>query len=358
MFFAHDRAFTSLILASAGALAAGYFYWWKQLKYQRRSYDLPERWTAIGRVSNILMYPLKSGYYKELDSGICEKRGIEEIPTDNRRNILRDRNFTLFDKSKKKFITGKDYARLVLVDMSVIDEDNVQFNVRHSTLQPLTLNMTQVRQQAHPASFKMHFNEVVRAFDCGDEASDWFSMFILHETNRNMRLGMCCDYNRTIANSWDTYTSVYNLLSNEDTGRFSDIASYMIVNEESVNDMNGKVTDDTSFTSHYFRPNIVVKNCIPYEEDTWDWLKIGDAIFRVVKPCTRCIAITIDPETAIKNSALEPIRTLRMYRRLGEIDHKAKHLEGQSPVMGVYAGLYHPGVIRKNDIVFVASHQR
>lgn len=358
MFLGHDKAFSSLLMASAGALAAGYFYWWRQVKYKRRSYELPERWTAIGRVSNILMYPLKSGYYKELDSGVCELRGIEELSDGGRQNILRDRNFIIFDKDKRRFITAKVYARIVLVDMTIRDEDTVQFIVRTGDYQPLVLNITQVRHHARAESFKMHFNEVVRAFDCGDEASDWFSVFLLNETNRNIRLGMCCEFERTIENSWDKYTSVYNLLSDDDTGRFSDIASYMIVNEESIKDLNEKVGGDTYFSSHYFRPNIVIKDCIPYEEDTWDWVKIGETIFRVVKPCTRCIAITIDPETAIKNPVLEPMRTLRTYRRLGDIDQTAKRLEGQSPVMGVYAGMYQPGVIRNNDVVFVSSHQR
>lgn len=358
MHFSYCKTISSVIMASAGALVVGYLYWYRQLQYKRPKYELPERWTAIGRVSKLLIYPIKSGYYKELDCANCQLRGMEQIPSLSQEYILRDRNFVLFDKSKEKFITAKCYEQLVLVEMSVKDEETVEFNIRHDITPALVINVNKVRSKAQLKSFKMHFNEVVKAFDCGDEASDWFSMFLLNKTNRNIRLGMCCDYKRTIANSWDSYTQVYNLLSDEDTGRFSDITSYMIVNEESVNDLNTRVTCGEKFTSYHFRPNIVVKNCIPYEEDTWDWMKIGDAIFRVVKPCTRCIAITFNPETAVKNPALEPIRTLRTYRRLGDIDHKAKHLEGHSPVMGVYAGLYHPGCIRTNDIVFVASQQR
>ncbi|KAL1455603.1 hypothetical protein WDU94_009687 [Cyamophila willieti] len=305
------------------------------------------------------MYPLKSGYYKELDSGSCQLKGIEEI-INMQPYILRDRNFILFDRAKGKFITAKVYERITLVDVNVKGQlPIVEFSIRNDHWLPLEVDVVKVLNEANTMKFKMHFNEEVKCYDCGDEASVWFSRFLLKgRINRDIRLGICCDHSRTIANSWDKYSHVYNLLSNEDTGRFSDIASYMIVNEESVNDLNTRVPCEEKFTSQYFRPNIVVKHCIPYEEDTWDWIKIGESIFRVIKPCTRCIAITIDPETGVKNPNLEPIRTLRQYRRLGDIDQKAKHLEGQSPVMGVYAGLYNPGVIKTDDIVFVASHQK
>uniref|UniRef100_A0A8D8Q0N4 Mitochondrial amidoxime-reducing component 1 n=1 Tax=Cacopsylla melanoneura TaxID=428564 RepID=A0A8D8Q0N4_9HEMI len=365
MNFTQDRMLSSIMMASAGAIAMGYLYWHKHLRYSRPKCELPERWTPVGRVSTILMYPLKSGYYKELDDAFCNLKGIEE-----RENmqpcILRDRNFVLFDRAKGKFITAKVYEKITMVDVNVRGQlPIVEFSLRNGytgnclPYGPLEIDVVKVLNEAKTMKFKMHFNEEVKAYDCGDAASAWFSRYLLKSnTTRDIRLGMCCDDDRTIANSWDRYSDVYNLLSDEDTGRYSDIASYMIVNEESVNDLNTRVPCEEKFTSHYFRPNIVVKDCIPYEEDTWDWIKIGDAIFRVVKPCTRCIAITINPETGIKNSALEPIRTLRQYRRLGDIDEKAKHLEGQSPVMGVYAGLYHLGVIKPDDIVFVSSHQK
>ena len=57
--------------------------------------------------------------------------------------------------------------------------------------------------------------------------------------------------------------------------------------------------------------NFVVKGAEVLEEDYWDWVKIGKTIFRNVKPCTRCIFTTVDPETGKKNPKVEPLKTLK-----------------------------------------------
>lgn len=39
-----------------------------------------------------------------------------------------------------------------------------------------------------------------------------------------------------------------------------------------------------------FRPNFVVSGTEAFEEDLWDWVRIGEnAVFRNVKPCTRYV---------------------------------------------------------------------
>lgn len=83
----------------------------------------------------------------------------------------------------------------------------------------------------------------------------------------------------------------------------------MLINEASINDLNTRIEDPV--TPQYFRPNFVVKGPQPLEEDDWDWVKIGDIIFRNIKPCTRCIFTTINPETGTKHPKAEPLMTLR-----------------------------------------------
>jgi len=57
--------------------------------------------------------------------------------------------------------------------------------------------------------------------------------------------------------------------------------------------------------------NFTVKGATAYEEDKWDWIKIGNVILRNVRPCTRCIFTTIDPETGTKHPNTEPLKTLK-----------------------------------------------
>ena len=62
-----------------------------------------------------------------------------------------------------------------------------------------------------------------------------------------------------------------------------------------------------------FRPNVVVSGVAPWAEDDWRRVRIGDAIFRAVKGCARCVLTTVDPGTAERGK--EPIASLAKIRR-------------------------------------------
>ncbi|WP_307828046.1 MOSC N-terminal beta barrel domain-containing protein [Nocardioides sp. SYSU D00038] len=62
-----------------------------------------------------------------------------------------------------------------------------------------------------------------------------------------------------------------------------------------------------------FRPNVVVSGAEPWAEDDWRRIRIGDAVFRAVKGCDRCVMTTIDPDTAVREK--EPIASLARVRR-------------------------------------------
>lgn len=62
-----------------------------------------------------------------------------------------------------------------------------------------------------------------------------------------------------------------------------------------------------------FRPNVVVEGAPAWAEDDWRRLRIGDATFRAVKGCARCVLTTVDPDTAERGR--EPLATLARTRR-------------------------------------------
>ena len=62
-----------------------------------------------------------------------------------------------------------------------------------------------------------------------------------------------------------------------------------------------------------FRPSVVVGGAVPWAEDGWRRLRIGDVTFRAVKGCDRCVMTMIDPDTL--RTTKEPIATLARYRR-------------------------------------------
>ncbi len=62
-----------------------------------------------------------------------------------------------------------------------------------------------------------------------------------------------------------------------------------------------------------FRPNLVVGGATPWAEDGWRRLRVGEAEFRAVKGCDRCVMTLVDPLTGAKTK--EPLATLARHRR-------------------------------------------
>lgn len=163
-----------------------------------------------------------------------------------------------------------------------------------------------------------------------------------------------------------------------------------------------------------FRPNILVSTQQPFEEDKWEWIKIGErVVIRNVKPCSRypffskiklkdeigikshfnyiicyrCKLVGVNPENGAMDKE-EPLKTLKSYeyilplitiRRKSRIvislwyqccygtsfliffsfreqtDPDRISLEGRAPTMGIYCGLYVPGTVKIGDEVFIHS---
>lgn len=93
---------------------------------------------------------------------------------------------------------------------------------------------------------------------------------------------------------------------------YSDLSSYLIINQASINELSNRIPE-SKISAINFRPNILVEgeNTPAYAEDNWIWVKIGDVILYIARPCTRCIFTTIDPETGVKSESNEPLKTLK-----------------------------------------------
>lgn len=71
-------------------------------------------------------------------------------------------------------------------------------------------------------------------------------------------------------------------------GALSDLASYMVISAETIDDVNAKLPVEDRFELGNLRPNIVVRGCDKYAEDSWTWMKIGNqVVMKAFKPCTR-----------------------------------------------------------------------
>ena len=63
-----------------------------------------------------------------------------------------------------------------------------------------------------------------------------------------------------------------------------------------------------------FRPNLIVGGaCEPFAEDQWRSIRVGDVIFDLVKPCSRCVIPSLDPDTQVQTDGF--LRFLAETRR-------------------------------------------
>jgi hypothetical protein len=114
----------------------------------------------------------------------------------------------------------------------------------------------------------------------------------------------------------------YAVHPDDHTG-FADGYPMLLASEEGLQDLNSRL--DTPVPMNRFRPNLVVKGCEPFAEDTWNRIRAGNVELAVVKPCARCEVTTIDKNTL--ESSKEPLKTLGKYRK-----HKLGAIFGQNVI--------------------------
>ena len=109
----------------------------------------------------------------------------------------------------------------------------------------------------------------------------------------------------------------------DDGLEFADSYAFLLLSEGSLVDLNTNIEENGSHAipMNRFRPNIVVDAPLPFEEDSWARIQIGDVEFVMVEHAARCAITTINQGTGEKGK--EPLRTLAQYRR---VKHEGKNL--------------------------------
>lgn len=165
------------------------------------------------------------------------------------------------------------------------------------------------------------------AVDQGDEAAKWFQDYL----GVSCRLAMMKpEFLRRV----DEKRAPDRVFV---TG-FADQYPLLLMSEPSLNDLNERL--EHPVLMNRFRPNIVVDGCEPFAEDTWKKIRINNIVMRVLKPCARCVMVTIDQADASTDK--EPLKTLAEYRNTD-----GKVMFGQNLVHESH------GTVRIGDIVEV-----
>ena len=131
--------------------------------------------------------------------------------------------------------------------------------------------------------------------------ADWFTDFL--ETPCRL-LHVPAQMARPVAAPWGLQ---------HDRTAFTDGFPFLLIGEGSLAALNDRL--ERPIPMDRFRPNLVVSDTEPFEEDEWRRVRIGSVEFRVVKPCPRCVVTTVDQATGVRDPAGEPLATLATFRR-------------------------------------------
>ncbi|GAB6030726.1 Mitochondrial amidoxime-reducing component 1 [Chamberlinius hualienensis] len=273
----------------------------------------------VGVLSAIYLYPIKSCRGILLESAECLKLGL-------RSEFIRDREFMIVD-SEGNFITARQEPAMILITPSIHPPN--QLWIDGPEMETLKVTVPLGTSAADPTMGKVIsvriFKDHVTGMDCGQVASEWFSKYLGKEGVRLVRFHLEKSMRVPEQNGlWED-------LRLTDNSIYADLTAYMMLSQASVENLNTKLENKVKINN--FRPNLVVEGSPAFGEESWRDVKIGNVQFLQVKPCTRCILTTIDPETGIKDG-VEPLKTLKAYRQI--TDKKYRPLAGESPVFGVH----------------------
>ncbi|XP_035827256.1 mitochondrial amidoxime-reducing component 1 [Aplysia californica] len=286
-----------------------------------------QRFVQVGTVSELYIYPVKSCGALTVTKAMCTSVGLSS-------DGLTDRHWMILDKNKQ-VITMKEAPSLTTVTCSA-QGDILRLHAPQT--RDLDLPM-RPKVKGTKVQIKNFEGQNIPMIDCGEEAEKWISDFVGRPANIFFscpELGLRDSYERK--RKWD------NTAREGDVTVFSYLTSYLISSTASLGHINSQL--DAPVASVNFRPSIVVDNSVPFDEDNWKELKIGEnVLFHAVEPCRRCIITTIDPKTGQKRKDMQPLKLLRSFR--------CREPYGNSPIYGNYMSNDMSGDVSVGDPVFV-----
>ncbi|WP_036571765.1 MOSC domain-containing protein [Nocardioides sp. URHA0032] len=239
------------------------------------------------RLTSIHRFPVKS----------CRGAAVE-VATVDPWGLAGDRRWMVVD-DRGVVVTAREVNRLVLVAPEI-----TAYGLRLTApdLPALEVDLPDPGDQV-PVEI---WSSRLTAAAAGPEADAWFSKAL----GRAVRLVHLDDPMRRPTN--------IEFSERGDRVSFADGYPLLLATEASLGAVNDEVLASSPFDREplpmtRFRPNVVVSGVEAWAEDDWRRIRIGDAVFRAVKGCDRCVLTTIDPDTAVREK--EPIRSLARIRR-------------------------------------------
>jgi uncharacterized protein YcbX len=247
-------------------------------------------------LQDIYIYPIKSLGGISVDEACTEERGLQY-----------DRRWMLVDK-QGRFLSQRSHPEMALLQV-VLEENGFRVFRKQNRDKNILIPFEPRSSKMIPVQI---WDDDVEGQLVDIEISRWFSSQLSTECElvympSNVRREVDPDY-----------------AVNQETVSFADGMPYLLIGQASLEDLNNRL--DEPVPMNRFRPNLVFAGGDPYLEDEWEELLVGETLFRMVKPCARCVITTTDQENGVRGK--EPLQTLSSYRKVNN-----KVLFGQNMVL-------------------------
>jgi uncharacterized protein YcbX len=235
-------------------------------------------------LTEIWIYPIKSLAGVRVKSGAIKEKGMAG-----------DRRLMLIDDSNQ-FMTQRQNPMMSQFNVAFDGRTISVSSKKDSALGEIKISTEKASNSVIQATI---WDDVVEVTEVDRRHSEWFSealgtpckLVLFPEANQRRVDPKYVQENKNVS--------------------LADGYPYLIIGTNSLRDLSDRI--GTEMPMKRFRPNFVFEGGAPYEEDGWKNFQIGNVQFVGVKPCGRCVLITVDPETGIKGD--EPLRTLSTYRK-------------------------------------------
>ena len=234
------------------------------------------------KVEAITLYPVKATRGVPVESAEVELSGLRH-----------DRRWAVVDLEGRR-LNATHHGSLLAVTAAPGDDGSIVLGA--AGLDPLPVPVP-----SGGPRIPVNVSRLPEMIDAGEAAAAWFTSYLGLPTRLVWQDDPAA---RTIApGHGGTQDEPLNL---------ADAGPLLLTSAASLTQLNEWIGDE-EMAMLRFRPNVVVDGDVPFAEDDWSRIRLGDVDYRFAERCDRCVVTTIDPDSL--HHGKEPIRTLARHRK-------------------------------------------
>jgi len=289
----------------------------------------PDGFQKVASVSSLRIYPVKS----------CKPFFVNDAEI-HHLGFKHDRQYVLIN-DKGNFMSIRRYPKMVLIGQTILKNC---IRLQAPGMPRLELPLTMSKADGDHLKMIDVWRSSTEGVHVSDAVDEWFVKFL--DVPGCKLYCIPSDGKPRCTNDKGSFYSEFSTRDN--IMAFADGSPIMVLSEESVTLLNTQLKEGVFVEN--FRPNIVLKGCLPHQENDWQRIYIGETVLKRLYPCVRCIATTVHPTKAEKNREGEPLKTLKQVRAAP--DDIWPSLEG-GPIFGCNYGVEKMGRVRVGDSVYI-----